>query len=280
MQVLNAEGSVATPAGFNLVLLPFRAEIRVSPQPVPISVKEALEANPDYIESAKKMITALTLNTTQGSKESPSRMNSSVSPDGKQEGTMEDSQKTVQTDSDDDDFLGGTFHGPGRGGYGNGNGNGNGNIPNAVYDYQSIHNPYLQSFYSRLEATALKSSKVSWDASLHDTLQNDPIWISNAHIVHAVKNFKDITGISDDAHLTMAKRKASSSTSDASAVKKAKKEVSIEDAKYLLELAHEEKVTVPALKDICGELGIPKGGKKADILDRIHFEVQKILNRP
>ena len=61
LEVLDAEGLQVQPAGFQMIQLPFRNEVRASPQPVPLAVTLALESNKELCSSAERLISALAI---------------------------------------------------------------------------------------------------------------------------------------------------------------------------------------------------------------------------
>jgi len=62
---LDEEGDQIAPPGFQLIVLPFRNEIRAGPQDVPASALAALDARSDLMEAAEEVVTALSVQRRQ-----------------------------------------------------------------------------------------------------------------------------------------------------------------------------------------------------------------------
>eukprot|EP01038_Epipyxis_sp_PR26KG_P011189 gene11189-15009_t len=135
-----------------------------------------------------------------------------------------------------------------------------------------IANPSMQNYYSILQALALNQVELDYVVERDDNLQPP----SNPYIFETAEKaslqLKNLIGLSDiipqDAKGSK-KRSAPSGESDKKKVMKSEDKVDINEIKEFINKGTLEKKTVADLKDICRSFGLPLGGVKAELIERI-----------
>lgn len=134
------------------------------------------------------------------------------------------------------------------------------------YRTVEIPNPALQKHYTILEGLALmERDSPAWDEASDDATQpKSGAMMAVAH--EQLEAFQHVCGLMDTGTRDITRVGSSSG-------KKSKREESgrggSEDVQKLIEDGALESLTVQELKDIATSLGLTRGGKKADLVERI-----------
>lgn len=145
------------------------------------------------------------------------------------------------------------------------------------FDSTEVPNPALQKLYANLEALALmeKEAKV-WDDEADD-LTRPPTQAMLQAAEEEIDALVEASGLASEAAEGgggKRKRPAAAPKKEGGG-KRAKEEGQEVDVVALVRGGRLESLTVPELKDVCGSLQLAKGGKKADLVERITEHVQK-----
>ena len=274
----DASGQPIDAAGFNLLKLPFKGDLRANPTPVLPSLLSGLNATPaaggggdgeesgpgiSAVAAAEQMIQSLMIDTS-----------GNMGREG--EGESQESSQFTEESQDSEGGGGGI-------GTGTGTGTGTGGPPQSQsskagagrYDYLNIVGPALQHFYSVLEGIALKyraADRHSWNPS-DDRMVPDLRQFSRPQQRKSVEAFKAAVQLPDNAvTLVEEKKRKSVYESGSGGDKKPKVEMAPETLASLkaCDLAD---FTVPALKNHLKGLGLPVGGKKDELIERIKNKI-------
>lgn len=134
------------------------------------------------------------------------------------------------------------------------------------YRTVEIPNPALQKHYAILEGLALmERDSRTWDEASDDATQpKSDAMMAVAH--EELEVFQNVCGLMDSGKRDITKAVSSSG-------KRSKREAEVGrgdmDVQKLVEDGALESLTVQELKDIAASLGLTKGGKKADLVERI-----------
>jgi len=135
-------------------------------------------------------------------------------------------------------------------------------------DPDSYSNPLLQKHYANLEAMALEKED---PGEVEDELIPDEKLLQN--VEDTIDTIQEIVESVEEPELRGKKRKGGGGGK--SRAKKPKVEVEVDEFKKLAASDHLGKLKVARLKDYCRAFGLPLGGRKADLVDRVKDHLDK-----
>ncbi|CAM9627081.1 unnamed protein product, partial [Choristocarpus tenellus] len=138
----------------------------------------------------------------------------------------------------------------------------------AKVECRRFQNPALQRHYAALQAIALSEEDIEWDPNKNDTTRPDNEAL-DAIAGEALDAFRQSFGGDEPDDTVGGKRKAGTGSGD-SVLKKAKGDShSKVDWKAAAEKREVDEYTMPMLKAYLKSVGLPLGGKKADLVARV-----------
>jgi hypothetical protein len=245
LETTDAAGAVLQAGGMHMITLPFRGEIRSSPQPVPSAILSTLEENPGLQDAARDLVRALSI--------SKAAANSSRDAGAQQQ---------IDDDDDDDDSSAAR-----------------------VFDYQNIESPFLQQFYAVLQGVALNETTLSWDQYTQDRMVPNQALLSSPAATAALEAFRQELGMTDDAvTIASGKRPSGSTGPDSKVAKKARAEaVSTDDLRAILAVVADAEqvkgIKVDGLKAFCKLLNLGVAGNKGELVEKLVVGATDMLKK-
>jgi hypothetical protein len=249
----------ADAAGFNLVKLPYKGDLRANPAPVGPNILAGLDdattdaegAGPGIsaVSAAEQMIQALMIVRGGGG-------------DGE---SQESSQFTEDSQDSEEGPVGMPSQTQGKAGVGR-------------YDYLDVEGPALQHFYSILESIALKyqsTNAQTWRPS-DDRMVPNLRQFGKPVQKGSIATFKAATQLPDNALSLAEDKKRKSVYEPDKAEKKPKVAEMTPEVLAALKASDLTDFVVPDLKNHCKALGLPVGGKKAELIERITLKIESM----
>ena len=229
-------------AGMQMVILPFRNEVRTSPQPLSTSVLQALDRTPQLVQRATAIIRAMSLNkggewVAGASPKASASASASIS-------AHFDTERAEEAEAQ-------------------------------KFDYQNVESPALQQFYAVLQAVALRESSYSWNQHTQDMMLPSTNSNNSLALAAAIRDFKEELNIPEEAtNMALGKRPSGGTGPNSKAVKKARAdEVSTDDIRRILAVVSDEdqvnNYKVDALKGFCKILNLGVAGKKSELVEKL-----------